>query len=32
VRDAKDYLTGALLDGLNLGKGSGPVNHTYRIK
>lgn len=32
VRDAKDYLTGALLDGLNLGKGNGPVNHTYRIK
>ncbi len=32
IRNAKDYLTGALADGLDLGKGSGPVNHCYTIK
>lgn len=31
VRNAKDYITGALKDGLDLGKGSGPLNHAYRI-
>jgi hydroxymethylpyrimidine/phosphomethylpyrimidine kinase len=31
VRDAKSYLTGALKAGLNLGKGSGPLNHCYQI-
>jgi len=32
VKNAKDYITGALKAGLNLGKGSGPLNHMYRIK
>jgi hydroxymethylpyrimidine/phosphomethylpyrimidine kinase len=32
IRNAKEYITGALLDGLNLGKGSGPLNHCYRMK
>lgn len=32
VINAKSYLTGALKDGLNLGKGSGPLNHMYNIK
>lgn len=31
VREAKEYLSGALAYGLNLGKGSGPMNHAYRI-
>lgn len=31
VKNAKDYLTGALKDGLDLGKGNGPVNHCYMI-
>jgi len=31
VKNAKEYLTGALLAKLNLGKGSGPLNHTYRL-
>ncbi len=31
IKNAKDYLTGALMDGLNLGKGSGPINHCYKI-
>lgn len=30
VGNAKDYITGALKYGLNLGKGSGPLNHCYR--
>ena len=29
---AKEYLTGALEAGLDLGKGSGPLNHMYRQK
>lgn len=29
IERAKKYLTGALKDGLNLGKGSGPLNHMY---
>lgn len=32
VENAKAYLTGALKAGLNLGKGLGPLNHTYCIK
>ena len=31
VKNAKDYITGALKDGLNLGCGSGPLNHCYRL-
>lgn len=31
VKRAKDYITGALKDRLDLGKGSGPLNHAYRI-
>lgn len=31
VRSAKDYLSGALRAGLDLGRGSGPLNHMYRI-
>lgn len=29
VRNAKAYISGALKAGLNLGKGSGPLNHMY---
>jgi len=29
VANAKAYLTGAIKAGLNLGKGSGPLDHTY---
>lgn len=32
VRNAKKYLEGALKDGLDLGKGSGPMNHAFDIK
>lgn len=31
VKRAKDYITGALKAGLNLGKGSGPLMHNYNI-
>lgn len=31
VRNAKEYVTGAILDGMTLGKGNGPLNHMYRI-
>ena len=31
VKRAKDYLTGALAAGLDLGKGSGPMDHAYLI-
>lgn len=31
IKGAKDYLTGALRAMLDLGKGSGPLDHTYRI-
>lgn len=31
VRNAKAYITGTLKSGLNLGKGSGPLDHTYAI-
>jgi len=29
---AKNYISGALSDGLNLGKGSGPMNHAFLLK
>lgn len=32
VKYAKDYISGALRDGLNLGKGSGPLNHCWNMK
>ncbi len=32
IKNAKVYLTGALKDMLDLGKGSGPLNHSYNIK
>lgn len=32
IREAKNYLTGAIAAGLDLGKGSGPMNHMYRIE
>lgn len=32
IRKAKKYLQGCLKDGLNLGKGSGPMNHAFDIK
>lgn len=31
VRNAKEYIYGALAAGLDLGKGSGPINHLYMI-
>lgn len=31
VKKAKEYLSGALRDGLNLGKGSGPLNHAFQL-
>lgn len=31
INNAKAYLTGALKSGLNLGKGSGPLNHMYAL-
>lgn len=31
VESAKSYISGALADGLDLGRGSGPLNHGYRI-
>ncbi len=32
VRNAKNYISGALADMLDLGKGSGPMNHAFAIK
>lgn len=32
VKNAKRYITGALQAGLNLGKGSGPLEHTYWLE
>jgi hydroxymethylpyrimidine/phosphomethylpyrimidine kinase len=32
IENAKVYLTGALRTGLNIGEGSGPLDHTYSIK
>jgi hydroxymethylpyrimidine/phosphomethylpyrimidine kinase len=31
IQKAKDYISGALKDGLNLGSGSGPLNHHFQI-
>ncbi len=31
IQNAKAYITGALKAGLDLGKGSGPLNHCYNI-
>lgn len=31
VRDAKAYLSGALASGLDLGKGSGPLDHCFSV-
>ena len=31
VKNAKDYITGALKAGLDLGHGSGPLNHCWRM-
>lgn len=31
VANAKKYITGALKDGLNLGSGSGPLNHCFNL-
>jgi hydroxymethylpyrimidine/phosphomethylpyrimidine kinase len=31
VRRAKEYITGALKAGLNLGKGRGPLNHCFNL-
>lgn len=31
VEEAKEYLTGALLYGLDIGHGNGPLNHAYAI-
>lgn len=32
VRKAKEYVSGALAAGLDLGQGSGPLHHGYQIK
>lgn len=32
VERAKDYISGALSDRMNLGQGSGPLNHAFDIK
>lgn len=32
VGEAKNYLTGAIAAGLDLGKGSGPMNHMYGLE
>ncbi len=31
IANAKTYLLGAIKDGMDLGKGSGPLNHIYKI-
>ncbi|MBQ0041960.1 MAG: bifunctional hydroxymethylpyrimidine kinase/phosphomethylpyrimidine kinase [Lachnospiraceae bacterium] len=31
IQKAKEYLTGAIRAGLNLGRGSGPLNHMFNI-
>jgi hydroxymethylpyrimidine/phosphomethylpyrimidine kinase len=31
VRNSKDYITGALKAGLDIGKGSGPLNHCFNL-
>ena len=32
VKRAKEYITGAIKDLLDLGKGNGPLNHLYQLK
>jgi len=32
IQKAKDYISGALSAGLDLGKGSGPMNHAFDLK
>lgn len=32
IREAKAYITGALQAGLNLGQGSGPLNHCFNLQ
>lgn len=32
VRRAKEYITGAIAYGLDLGRGNGPLNHMYQLK
>jgi len=32
IKKAKDYVYGAISNMLNLGKGSGPINHAYALK
>ncbi len=32
ARRAKEYVAGAIADGMSLGKGNGPLNHMYRMK
>lgn len=32
VERAKAFISGALRDGLDLGQGSGPLNHCWNIK
>ena len=32
VRRGKDYVTGALMDGMDLGRGNGPLNHCYAMR
>ena len=32
ISKAKKYVTGALQDGMNLGKGNGPLNLSFNIK
>ena len=31
VKSAKEYVRGAIADGLDLGRGRGPLNHMYRL-
>lgn len=31
IQNAKNYITGALKDNLNIGNGSGPLNHGYNL-
>lgn len=32
IKNAKEYISGALADMLNLGRGNGPMNHAYVLK
>ena len=31
VKNAKEYITGAIKAGLNIGRGRGPLNHCYNL-